>query len=139
MRDKEENKIPYTTIPNDVLRNSAINNEQKVWFDVCIQIFKTKRKSKTHPREWQVECEGFYPTTRASKRLGIDREQVARILKRLHKKEKIILDQRKKEYRKDGRIYHRDTYYIKFPAWSPKATDREEGREPYTIQEPYTR
>ena len=86
MRDREGNKIPFTTTPNDTLRDSAINNEQKVWFDVWIEIFKCKGKSKTHPREWQVECEGFYPTTRASQRLGIEREQVARILKRLHKK-----------------------------------------------------
>ena len=113
MRDKEENKIPYTTIPNDVLTKSAINNEQKVWFDVCIQMFKCKRKSKTNPREWQVECEGFYPTTKASNRLGIPREQIARILKRLHKKGRIKnLEFRRKEYRSGGRIYRRDTYYI---------------------------
>ncbi|MFC1955785.1 hypothetical protein ACFLWZ_04565 [Chloroflexota bacterium] len=113
MRDKDDNKIPYTTIPNDVLMESALNNEQKVWFDVCIQIFKTKRKSKNHPKEWQVECEGFYPTTRASNRLGIPREQIPRILKRLQKKGMIKNHVRKpKEYRSGGRIYHRDTYFI---------------------------
>lgn len=123
MRDKAGNKIPYTTIPNEVLQKSAVNDEQRIWFDVCIQIFKTKKKSRAHPKEWQVECEGFYPTTNASKRLGIDREQVSRTLKRFHKQGRIILDtERKKKYVKDDKEYFRRTFYIKFTTWSPKAT-----------------
>jgi len=56
VHSKDDNKIPYTTVPNEVLRNSTTNNEQRVLFDVWIEIFKQKRKSKKYPKEWQVTC-----------------------------------------------------------------------------------